>query len=413
MGIASALISVALIMFLIRKRVNTGLAMLAGAGLLTLVNQLSWYQVVSSVRAALLDPNTLSLTLVVLLIPVLGHIMKANGSMDLLVQNLLKLIGDPRWSLALVSGVLGLLSVPGGAMMAVPMVERIGDQVGMDKHHKTASNMVFRHLWYVLFPIIPSVIMAAALAGVTPLQLVALNIPVALVGIAAGWWFILRPIKVVPGKSQFSWIALGSVFYSLSPLVLVLVLYLVLDLWFPLSLVLGIIWALGVLPGTGDGNIIGKTLAAIGKRSGSMIMAGVRWPLLLVVPGIFIFKEILEVSQVVTAFAGDLAATGLAPWLLLMSIPLVIGLLLGSHEATIAISMPIFVPLLPEAGWWGGLSLLYVASTMGYFSSPLHLCLILTREYFDSNLVKIYRYMLPVAILMLAAALIVARFLGL
>jgi integral membrane protein (TIGR00529 family) len=399
-------------MFLIRKRVNTGLAMLAGAGLLILMNQLNWLQVVSAVRSALLDPSTLPLTLVVLLIPVLGHIMKANGSMDLLVQNLLKLIGDPRWSLALVSGVLGLLSVPGGAMMAVPMVERIGDQVGMDKHHMTASNMVFRHLWYVLFPIIPSVIMAAALAGVTPLQLVALNIPVALVGIFAGWWFILRPIKVVPGKSQFSWAALGNVVYSLSPLVLVLIFYLVFDLWFPLSLVLGIIWALGVLPGAGEGSIVGRTLAAIGKRGAIMVMAGVRWPLLLVVPGIFIFKEVLDASQVVTAFAGDLAATGLAIWLLLLTIPLLIGLLLGSHEATIAIAMPIFVPLLPEAGWWGGLGLLYVASTMGYFSSPLHLCLILTREYFGANLGKVYRYMLPVAFLMLIAGLLLALLRG-
>ena len=98
------------------------------------------------------------------------------------------------------------------------------------------------------------------------------------------------------------------------------------------------------------------------------------------------------------------AASGLA---------LLVGLATGSHEAAVGIAIPVFVPLLAADTYLAGVGLTYISATMGYLTSPLHLCIILTREFFRANFAGIYRYIGPVAATMLAAGLLTALIRGL
>ena len=107
-----------------------------------------------------------------------------------------------------------------------------------------------------------------------------------------------------------------------------------------------------------------------------------------------LFKELLAASDVLTDFAADLIGLGIPMWLLLTVLPSLIGLATGSHEAAVGIAMPILSaccrPTRP-----GRVGLTYIAATMGHMTSPLHLCLILTREFFNARFAKIYRYTAP------------------
>lgn len=409
MGIGAALLSVAIIMLLVRRRINTGLAMLAGALVLVVLAPLQPQLALAAVRAALESAATWTLTLAVVLIGILGHILKASGAMNILLDKLVQLAGNPRWPLLLVPGLIGSLSVPGGAMMSAPMVGQLGERAGGSSEFQTGVNIVFRHLWYVVFPVIPSVVMAAGLAGVTPLTLAAQNLWVAAAGVVFAWCYLLAGLSSPSaggGETGFNWADVGRVLLAMLPLAVVLVLFLGLGLYFPLALLAGIGVALLNFPGKGG---LWKTGAS---RLRSMVLPGIQYQLLLVVPGVMVYKEVLAASSVLDDFAGRLVTLGVPLWLLLTFFPLAIGLLTGSHEAAVGIALPVFVPLLPEDAFLPALGLLYVSCTLGYIISPLHLCLILTREYFGSRLGGVFRYTLPVAAVMLAVSLVAALLRG-
>lgn len=401
-----------LILFLVRKKLNVGLAMAAGAASLALTAPLSLEQVRQALWAAVSSPTTRDLMLIILFIGMLGYILKASSALKTMVDALLGLLGDARVLMVAIPGLIGLLTVPGGAIMSAPMVGQLGDGVGISPERKTGINLVYRHIWYLIFPMLSSVILAARLAGVTPVQLVAWNSPVMFTGLAASWFFLLRGIPAGEGKSGFSRTNLVRFFASILPIVVVLTLYLGLGLWFPGALALGIALALINMPG-GEGPLPRRLLATGAARARTMLIPGFKAEMIVVVLGIMVYKEMLEASQLVTVFAGDLVGLGIPLWLLLLVMPFAVGMVTGAHSAAVAIVLPMFLPLLSETGYLAGLSLMYVSGTLGYLISPIHLCLILTREFYKSTLGKVYRLVLPVVGVMLATALVTSILRGL
>lgn len=412
MGIFTVLIAITVIMFLARKRLNIGLAMLAGGLVLIIGSPLDYNQVVEASIAAFSSRITWELAGAVVLIGILGHILKASGALEIMVQRLLRLMGDPRWLMVVLPGLIGALSVPGGAMMSAPMVDQLGDRTNIEPEHKTGINIIYRHIWYVAFPIIPSMVLAASLAGLSAKELATLNIPVLIVGLVTSWFLLVHKLPGrVPGK--WNWQDLVIFAISIIPLLLIIIIYLVLGMGFIFALGIGIGIALINLPEEGEGALISRMYHTGKNRVQTMILPGFRPQLLLVVGGVMLFKELLYVSSIVNVFASDLVSLGIPLWLLLLFLPLLVGLATGSHEAAVGIAMPIFVPLLAEDIFLAGVALTYVSATLGYLISPLHLCLILTREFFQAKFAKIYYYTGPVVLVMLTAALVMGLLRGL
>ena len=412
LGIVSVVVSMSVILLLVRKKINIGLAMAAGAGTLALTAPLSGEQVWGALKAAFTNPTTLDLILIIVFIGMLGYILKASSALKRMVDSLLALLGNVRVLLIAIPGLIGLLTVPGGAIMSAPMVGQLGDGVGISPERKTGINLVYRHIWYLIFPMLSSVILAARLADVTPVQLVAWNSPVMVTGLAASWYFLLRNVPPGEQKGKYSNANLLRFAVTIMPIVVVLILFLALDVWFPAALAVGIVLALVNMP-EGEG-LLPIRLAVTGwQRAKTMLWPGFKAEMIIVVLGIMIYKEMLETSQIVTVFAGDLVAWGIPLWLLLLVLPFVIGMVTGAHSAAVAIVLPMFLPLVADSGYMAGLSLMYVSGTLGYLISPIHLCLILTREFYKSLLSRVYRLVLPVVAVMMATALAIALVRGL
>jgi hypothetical protein len=90
---------------------------------------------------------------------------------------------------------------------------------------------------------------------------------------------------------------------------------------------------------------------------------------------------------------------------LLLTIPPVLGFLVGSPLGGIAISTPMLAGTLnfmPNTA-----ALLYIAAYLGYLGAPTHLCLVLTADYFKCSLGRLYRYMLPSLAISFATAILV------
>lgn len=412
MEILTIIIAIAVISFMGIKRINIGLAMLAGSIVLILMAPISLPQALAAAKSALANPDTIVLMGSVLLIGVLSYILKNSGALEVTVASLLGLVGDSRWIMAILTSIFSALVVPGGAMLAAPINDKLGERVGIGPEYKTGINIIFRHIWYVYLPIIPSLLTAASLAGVTPKALAAQNLPVLIVGVIASWFILLQPLPK-QGKGKWSGRAFSRFFVSLLPLLILIFLYLICGLHFLAALAIGVLLALINLPEKGEGSLWSRTIRTFFSRAKTMILPGIRWQLALAVAGVMIFKELLVSSGLINGFAENLVSQGIPMWLLLTLLPLFIGLATGFHEAATAIALSIFIPLLPKAVFLAGVALTYVAATVGYMLSPMHLCVILTREYFDGKFAATYRHLLPVPLIMLASALIVGIIRGL
>ena len=412
MEILTIIIAIAVISIMGIKRINIGLAMLAGSLVLIILAPMSLPQVISSAVSALTNPNTLVLMGSVLLIGVLGYILKKSGALEVTVASLLGLVGDSRWIMALVTSIFSTLVVPGGAMLAAPIVGELGDQVGIGPEYKTGISIIFRHVWYISLPIIPSLLTAASLAGVTPKALAAQSLPVLIIGVIAAWFILLQPLPK-QGKGKWSNIAFLKFLESILPLLVVIALYVICGLPFLVALAIGVLLALINLPEKGESSLWSRIIGTIICRVKTMILPGLRWQLALAIVGVMFFKELLVNSGIINGFATDLVTMGIPMWLLVTLLPLLIGLATGFHEAATAIALSIFIPLLPRDVLLPGVALTFVAATVGYMLSPMHLCVILTREYFEAKFALTYRYLLPVPLIMLATALVVGIVRGL
>ncbi|HWJ03292.1 MAG TPA: DUF401 family protein, partial [Verrucomicrobiae bacterium] len=99
------------------------------------------------------------------------------------------------------------------------------------------------------------------------------------------------------------------------------------------------------------------------------------------------------------------ASLGIPKLFLVMTLPLVIGLLTGLTQAVVAISFPVLLglTLTPHL-----ITLAFVAGFAGVMLSPVHLCLVLTVDYFKTTMGRIYSKILTGEGILLGTAVIFA-----
>ena len=124
--------------------------------------------------------------------------------------------------------------------------------------------------------------------------------------------------------------------------------------------------------------------------------------------GVMIFKHMLECSALLGGAAQQLHDAHVPAMLAVMLLPFVAGLVTGLAVGFIGTSFPFVVALLhaPASGLTplATLFLAYGCGYVGLLLSPVHLCLIMSREYFNAPLGAVYRRLaLPSALVGAAA----------
>ena len=94
---------------------------------------------------------------------------------------------------------------------------------------------------------------------------------------------------------------------------------------------------------------------------------------------------------------------------ILFALPFLMGFATGFSMAFVGIAMPLLVPYIGSgAGIHSQAFLLaYVSGMAGLLLSPLHLCLVLSTEYFKARLAGVYRYILAPALILIAVAVLI------
>jgi hypothetical protein len=391
-----------LVLAAIRFKWSLGTAFLGGAFVLGLIFSLPPEAIAAAALKALLDPKTLALTVVVSLILVLSQSLEVSGQMARLLARFQGLLARQRLNIVIFPALIGLLPMPGGAIFSAPMVRTIGADAELTGAQMSFVNYWFRHLWEYWWPLYPGVLLTTNLAAVDLWTFVGTLFPMSLVAAAAGYLPLrrmmparrpgaapaatarprVRPfvrelipvlIAIVPG------IALGSLLEAAltGPAATVSK---ELGLIVALCAAIGWVWRTNRLPA--------------GRRRG-IVLRRETLAMIYMVAAILVFKGVLLDSRAVEAVSAELMDWQVPLVAIAVVLPLIVGLVVGITIAFVGSAFPILISLIAAyQATDQTLAYLMLAMTGGFVGvllSPLHLCLVLSNQYFKADPMAVYR----------------------
>jgi integral membrane protein (TIGR00529 family) len=338
--------------------------------------------------------NTWNLVSAVALISVLGHVLKETGLMIMFVEGLSKILPS-KIMMVIIPAVFGFLSIPGGALMSAPFIEPEAKRLGLESEAKTYYNVWFRHLLYWISPITSSTIMATMLSGFTINSWLRVQAPLFFVMLTIGFIASRGFIKTPRKNSGLVGLKMESMKGGLPIIVAVVLTLSGVPMWS--SLLVGILVAM----------LLGRVNA---KQGISMIKNGLRWDLILTIISMLYLRDIIETSGSIMKLFETVFKSGIPLFVIAIVIPLFIGAISGSPAMGVGIAFPILLPLLGESNIHLA-SIVFLGITSAYITSPLHLCLVLTNNYFKSDLNKVIRYLSPSSLALYIVGLLYHLFL--
>ncbi len=403
----------------LKFRLHLSISLFIGCICLGFLFQMSPENFLNATISGILSLETLSLVIIVAGILVLSNGMSLSGRLEKIVDSFKKLVGESRITLVTFPALIGLLPMPGGAVFSAPMVGAVSQNSTLLPHHKTIINYWFRHIWEYWFPLYPGVILALSLTNVPAWKFITLNCPMTLIAIGIGYIILLRNVSLGDKKHRnYSVNNIKDFIYQLIPIFLMLFSMLFIGILINIiekkmnfkskfmdrlpifiGLVLSISWVL----------IIDKLSW---KNIKTIFLNKTIWQLGFLVIVIMVFRSILEKSGGVITLKDELLTYNIPINVLIMILPLITGIVTGIAVGFVGTSFPVVITLISTmniAVEHTG-SLIFISYVFGYIGmmlSPVHLCLLLTKDYFKANLAKVYtKYLIPISTLSIISALI-------
>lgn len=389
-----------------RLKLGIGASILAGGLVLALLfgmDPVTWASVAAK---ASVSWQCMSLAMIVVLILMLSHVLERTGQSLKLMDALAGFLPSRRLRLIFFPVLIGLLPMPGGAAFSAPMVRQTGEPLGIGQDEMAQVNYWFRHVWELCWPLYPGIIMTAGLLNLPLSTVIATTGPVSVAYFLLGWWFILRPM----GKKFAALDAQPADAAQSAPRDV----RLALSLGLPLLIAIGgsLILEAGVSAlfpqASFELGIMGALVAAIvcvfvqNKADKSFLVQSLMQKelrqTLVMVAAIFAFNAVMDQAGVVrelVKLGGGAALVTAAVF-----VPALVGMVAGVTMAFVGAAFPLMLGLLDQLGMkdqamaWAMLAL--VSGFAGVMASPLHICFVMTCQYFGVDLPRSWRkVMLP------------------
>ena len=404
---AGILIAVAVIAFMVRRGMKLMWALLLGIAIISLFSWLDPAEIFSIVLGTALSPVTIFLLLMVAGISILGYMLDKTGAMERIVSSMYQLITDARLLTTLLPAMVSLLSIPGGAIISAPMVGAAAKDLKLSNGQLALANVLFRHTFLLILPFSPTVIFIAGVTGLDIFQYVGFALPVFIIMLPVSFYLVFKNVpksRSVPLINSY-WPRIVNLLKSLSPFILVFFLYLVLNLYLPLAIIMGILYTMLLyIPEDADRK-------AVLRERIKYLYAGISGPMVVTTFTILLFKNFIENTTSIHMAVDAILSRGVPLILLLVLIPYGIGLIIGNNVASLGVALPMLLPVLDGGtSQIAQLGLIYVSSYVGYLASPIHLCTYLTSEYFKAPLLQVVLKLNMVGVLTLLVAMGVSLF---
>jgi len=317
---------ISLVVILIVARKNLPLALICGA--ITLgIFPLPPILILQKISDTFTDISVLVLALAMGVIPMIGSTMKQSGEIDGLVCNLR--IGR-KGLMALSPAIMGLLPMPGGALLSAPIIEKGGE--GVPANLKASINNWFRHLFILIYPLSSALIASAKIVDLNLYDAVLYLLPTFVFATFLGYIFFIRKVQ-------------GNILYttrfSFKKLVIPLSIILIAPfLDFTLKKILIFpVKEIATLIGVCTSFILAWKLSAKKLKLKKIFKTARTWNFSLIIIGMFVFLNIFKSSNV----ASLLADIPLPAVVLCVVAGFILGLFTGRVLLPASIIFPVYL----------------------------------------------------------------------
>ncbi len=382
-----ALVLLTILVFL-RLKLSIGYVMLIAAGVLFFLYHTPFGVILDTIKTTVTDHATLKLFLALTLIRVLELVLREQQVLTRMMESAKVLLRQRKAVIVSMPMLIGLLPSLGGAYFSAPMVEESTKGLSITPEEKGFINYWFRHPWEFILPLYPGVLLAAALTAIDLRSLIAANLLFALLVLVTGFLFSMHGVR---GSEHYNK-AQGRDISS----------------FLPVGAVLFLVMALKAELHTALGLTVLILFVFYRFRPGQMLRAirhGFSPDVIVMILGVMTFKFAMEGSGAVGHLNRFFTEQGIPLFPVLFFLPFVTGLLTGLTVGFVGSTFPLIVSL-AGGPHLNELAFAFAAGFSGVLISPVHLCLVLTREYFHADLWGIYRRIFPATGIILAAAAI-------
>jgi integral membrane protein (TIGR00529 family) len=381
-----------LIVLLLRKKVKIGSVMLLGSAFLALLYLMPPALLARTAWEAATSAITLKLAAALSLIRVFELILRERNILAEMMQAARALFGNRKAVIVSMPLLIGMLPSVGGAYFSAPMVEESTRDIGMSAEEKGFINYWYRHPWEYVLPLYPGLLLASAISGRQLGSLILANLPYAALMAATGLLASMRQVGGRPGAARAAGRKVrGKALASFVPIAAVLLLVVAARVELYVSL---LVVTAGLL-----------LYYRYGARGALRALRhGFSLDVIVLIAGVMLFKGVMQSSGAVENLSRDFASWDMPLLPMLFLLPFVTGMLTGLTMGFVGSTFPLLVSL-AGGGSLGAVSFAFASGFMGVLLSPVHVCLVLTKEYFKADLAGIYRRMfLPAAAVLCSAA---------
>ncbi len=419
-----------LICWLTARRIPLGFSLLGGAILIGVSFGLPPVDIARTFGQSAVAPATIELALLVALILALSHLLSSVGQMKRIVTALAGVVRNTKARLAILPGIIGLLPMPGGALFSAPMVKEASEGSDYEAHHMTAINHWFRHVWEYCWPLYPGLILTPSLIPGEPLsvlQYAAIQSPLTVAALLAGVLFVFGRVQPPPAPAILDrpiahrgWELLAAVSPILTIIAAIGALRLIVRFVAPglpepvqlalvrlyerwpmksWALIVGLVVSIAYVMLTRD--------ISPAEELRKLVRTKQLWLLVFMVFGIKIFSGLINASGAAQEVAEWLQQQNVPLLAIAAALPFFVGLITGITVAFVGVAFPLLLPLLGDMPLVHQLSYMifaYVWGFTGVLISPVHVCLVVTTEYFKTDMTKTYRWLVPASAAVILAA---------
>lgn len=395
------------ILIISRLRVPLGLAIILGGIILNIWAGQRVEEIIACMGSTLRHAYLWLLLATIALIVEFGRYMSREQNASTIISLAQRMGGlhGRLWSLMAIPAIIGLVPMPAGALFSAPMINQAVDENHWAPEWKAAINYWFRHVWEYWWPIYPVVIITLAIFRMETWQYMLAMIAFTPVTLTAGYWFLLRSHQAnLLNQKQKPVKDVRRFIVVMLPLAVIISCALLmppgLARLFPgldvqirklLSMLVGMVLGFGIILLDERGNRTSPLFSSIIQMKSLNI--------LLTVAGVILFQSLLKSSDLLPCASHELLQSGIPPVLVVAILPMMAGIVTGVAIGFAGIAFPVVVGLMNVEGSaltpMATVVLAFGFGYMGMMMSPIHLCILVTRDFFSVSLPLMYRRIIP------------------
>jgi integral membrane protein (TIGR00529 family) len=390
-----ALVFTAILVFL-RLKWNIGNVLLLASGLLSLLYLMPAAAIISTIKSTVTDTVTIKLFFALTLIRMLEMILREKQVLAKMMEALRNILKKKKAVIISMPMLIGLLPSLGGAYFSAPMVDESTKDIKMSAEEKGFINYWFRHPWEYILPLYPGILLASAITKLELRSLILANMPYAVLILITGFLFSMRNIhsKAPEVSSKRSKKNGGlQLFWSFLPLIFILIMVIALNVELHYALAITVLMLFVFYKFTLKD--ISRTFAY-----------GFTLDVIVIVFGTMLFKFTMENSGAVVHLSNYFTEKEIPLLPILFALPFISGLLTGLTVGFVGSTFPLILSIAGGAHL-NQITFAFASGFAGVLLSPVHLCFVLTREYFKADISGIYRKTIPCCIIIMAGAFVV------